>query len=93
MKIIKPGREQNGWSIEATCTGEGNGGGGCGAVLLVEAPDLYITSRSPMGRDYEEFATFRCPSCRVETDLARPGKAMQIARSNGREKSGGIDRG
>jgi hypothetical protein len=84
MKILKPGREQSGWAIETTCTGEGNGGGGCGAVLLVEAADLYITSRDTMGRDYEEFATFQCPTCGVETDLSKPGKAIQIARENGR---------
>lgn len=43
MKIIKEGRKQTGWSKELTCTGKGNGGGGCGAVLLVEQTDLYNT--------------------------------------------------
>lgn len=64
---MKKGREQKGWAKEFTCTGKGNGGGGCGAVLLVERDDLYQTSRSSLGEtDY--FVTFRCPECKVETD-------------------------
>jgi mevalonate kinase len=66
MKILKPGRKQNGWATKATCTG--NGGGGCGAQLLVEQGDLYRTSSSSLGEtDY--FVTFRCTACGVETDL------------------------
>ena len=68
MKILKPGREQKGWSVEVTCTGGGNGGGGCGAVLLVEQADLYKTYRNARD-ETDTFITFRCPSCRVETDL------------------------
>ncbi len=44
MKVIKPGRPQKGWSHEFTCTGDGNGRGGCGAILLVEQEDLYEKS-------------------------------------------------
>ncbi len=71
MKVLKPGREQKGWSTEATCTGEGNQGGGCGAVLLVEEADVYKTqSGGGYGGDSpEDFATFKCPSCGVQTDL------------------------
>ena len=36
MKVLQPGRPQQGWSTEATCTGKGNGDGGCGARLLVD---------------------------------------------------------
>lgn len=43
MKVIKPGRSPDGWSAQRKCTGAGNNGGGCGAVLLVEAADLFIT--------------------------------------------------
>lgn len=68
MKVIIPGREQNGWSQEYTCTGDGNGNGGCGAVLLVEQADLYETSHSFMGEtDY--YTTFKCSACGVETDI------------------------
>jgi hypothetical protein len=68
MKIIKPGREQNGWAKEYECTGSGNGGGGCGAVLLVEEKDLYRTFRSCF-EEIEWFITFKCGCCGVETDL------------------------
>lgn len=68
MKIIKPGRNQKGWAHEFTCTGAGNGNGGCGAILLVEQADLYQTSSSYMNEtDY--YVTFKCISCRVETDV------------------------
>ncbi len=68
-RILKPGRRQTGWTTEATCTGGGNGGGGCGAELLVEQPHLYRTSRSSYDGDTEHFTTFRCPACGVETDI------------------------
>jgi len=68
MKVLKEGREQSGWSTEATCTGAGNGDGGCGAVLLVEAGDVYETTS--WARDEQtSYATFCCMACGVETDL------------------------
>jgi hypothetical protein len=68
MKVIIPGRPQNGWSKEFTCTGAGNGNGGCGAVLLVEQDDLYQTSRSFYDGSSEYYVTFKCCECGVETD-------------------------
>jgi hypothetical protein len=71
MKVIKPGSGQKGWSSEATCTGAGNGNGGCGAVLLVEQPDLFCTSSSCRDEtDY--FTTFKCSECGVLTDIKTP---------------------
>lgn len=68
MKVLEKGRQQKGWSKEAKCTGDGNGGGGCGAKLLVEQPDLYRTMRCCRDEtDY--FETFTCAECGVETDL------------------------
>lgn len=68
MKILKEGRPQKGWSIEATCTGAGNKGGGCGAVLLVEQPDLFKTYSS--ARDETTmYITFKCAACGVKTDI------------------------
>ena len=32
MKVIKKGKRQ-GWTKRVTCTGNGNGGFGCGAIL------------------------------------------------------------
>ena len=69
MKIIEPGRPQQGWSIEAGCTGHGNGNGGCGAKLIVEQPDLFKTFRG-VRDEHEECVTFKCAACGVLTDLA-----------------------
>ena len=69
MKVLKKGRPQRGWSKELECTGAGNGGGGCGARLLVEIGDVFETERSCMGRDIDYFVTFRCSECGVLTDI------------------------
>ena len=66
MKVIKKGREQKGWAKEFECTGEGNQGGGCGAILLVEQADV-VASVFASGR-----TTFRCSECGVETDIPAP---------------------
>lgn len=70
MKVIKPGREQKGWSKQFKCTGNGNGDGGCGAILLVEEGDLYRTERSFMA-ETDHYITFKCCACGVETDLSK----------------------
>jgi hypothetical protein len=73
MKIIKPGREQKGWAREEDRTGHGNDGGGCGARLLVEEADLFVTSRGGYGDDSPDlFLTFKCAACGVATDVKRP---------------------
>lgn len=74
MKVIKKGTGQKGWSTEVKCTGDGNHGGGCGATLLVEQPDLYITRSHHYDGSSESYVTFTCPECDVETDLPE-GKA------------------
>lgn len=73
MKILKKGRVQKGWAIEQTCSGAGNGlkkGGmtGCGATLLVEQPDVFVTETHHRD-ETDRYHTFRCPDCGVETDL------------------------
>lgn len=68
MKVITPGREQRGWAREEKCTGHGNGGGGCGAILLVEQGDLYKT-QSHCRDETETFITFQCVACKVQTDI------------------------
>ncbi len=78
MKIIKPGRTQAGYSIEQTCTGSNNGGGGCGAVLLVEAADLYIT-QSHARDESTDYVTFQCSACGVLTDIKKPTPAAWAA--------------
>lgn len=84
MKVIKKGREQKGWSKEYTCTGKGNGDGGCGARLLVSEGDFYETSSSCMG-EVDYYITFRCPCCGVETDIDDvPGRMWTVVRSKRR---------
>lgn len=69
MKVRKPGRQQTGYSVEALCSGKGNGGGGCGAKLLVEQPDMRYFSGTDYPIDRPAAVTFRCCSCGVLTDL------------------------
>lgn len=81
MKVLKRGRKQKGWTSEFTCTGKGNGGGGCGAKLLVSEDDLYHTFSSALG-EVETYTTFRCPCCGVETDVEVPYSVTPNARRN-----------
>lgn len=79
MKVLKKGREQKGWSSEQTCTGHGNGNGGCGAKLLVEIGDVFETTSCAMG-EVDCYVTFRCP-CGVLTDLMGvPSHVRETAR-------------
>lgn len=79
MKVIAKGRPQNGWAEEMTCTGAGNGRGGCGAQLLVEIGDVFTTYSNPMGRDPSWFLTFECPECGVLTDIGGAPQAVWAA--------------
>jgi hypothetical protein len=73
MKVLKPGRPQTEYSVEQTCTGDGNGGGGCGAVLLVEYPDMRYLPGVPGDTwgSRDPAVMFRCCSCGVVTDMAK----------------------
>ena len=79
MKILRKGRPQTGWAKEYTCTGAGNGDGGCGAVLLVEIGDVFETQRNCM-HETVYFTTFRCPECQVLTDINVPGHVRDAAK-------------
>jgi hypothetical protein len=80
MKLVKPGREQNGWAKEFVCTGVGNGNGGCGATLLVEEGDVFRTSSCHQG-EVDHFTTFRCCACGVDTDIEVPSHVTSKAPS------------
>ena len=72
MKVVKKGRSQNGWAKEFTCTGRGNGDGGCGAKLRVERDDLFRTE-SHAGWETDSYVTFECAACGVLTDINERG--------------------
>lgn len=69
MKIIKEGTGQKGWAREYTCSGDGNGGGGCGAVLLVEADDLMNYTKVHLDGSTTAYVLFKCCCCGVLTDV------------------------
>lgn len=69
MKVIKKGRPQRGWAKEHKCTGAGNGGGGCGALLLVEKDDLLRTGSHHYDGSDDYYVSFVCPGCGVMTDI------------------------
>lgn len=66
MRVLEKGP---GWNIEVKCTGAGNSGIGCGAKLLVERDDIYLTHSYDMVGDCTTYNTIRCPICGVETDI------------------------
>lgn len=70
MKVIKLGRKQKGWATRYVCTGNGNGGGGCRATLLVEAADVYQTESNHYDGSTDTYVTFSCGACGVATDIA-----------------------
>ena len=67
MKVVEKGP---GWSIQKRCTGEGNGGGGCGSLLEIEREDIYETSNTDMTGFTDHYMTFRCEVCGVESDIS-----------------------
>ncbi len=77
MKLIKKGRDQQGWTKEFDCTGARRGGGGCGAVLLVGELDL---EPCRTGVDYlsagDASVLFRCCECGVKTVVEAPSRVI-----------------
>ena len=69
MKIIKEGKRKT-WGLELLCTGKGNSeeAGCCGATLLVEADDVFLTSAL---NDKEQYYTFECFFCECWTDIPK----------------------
>ena len=66
MKVLQRGE---GWKLEVTCTGRGNGGGGCGSVLEINEEDIYNTYHYDYAGDKDTYYTISCPICGKETDI------------------------
>ena len=65
MKVIREGKA---WVLQHECTGFGNEGKGCGALLEMERSDLrYFAGGGYMDRD--PAVVFKCPCCKQTTDL------------------------
>ncbi len=72
MEIVRPGREQDGWSKEFECTGtEYNGPTGCGALLRVTKADLFQKHTHDIGGARDE-TVMMCPCCGAQTVLPEP---------------------
>lgn len=87
MRVIKKGRKQKGWSKEYVCTGFGNGGGGCGAKLLVSEFDLYGTSSHHYDGTSDYYTTFCCCECGVETDVTDHPPRVSGTRPSEKERA------
>jgi len=69
MKVLQKGTGQKGWARKMRCTGRGNRGCGCGAILLVEFADLFKTFSSARD-ETTTYITFKCCECSAEAFLA-----------------------
>lgn len=88
MKVLKRGRDQKGWAIEAACTGEGYGNGGCGAKLLVEEEDLHWHEYGDGEGGMTNCIAFKCVECGVWTEIKDvPTPIREKVRSSGRRYS------
>ena len=69
MEVVKKGRIPRGCTKKFRCSGKGNGGGGCGALLLVSEYDVYETVSEHYDGSADYYNTFCCSECGVETDI------------------------
>lgn len=70
MKILEAGKSTK-WSIQHRCTGWGNGGNGCEALLEIEYDDLryFQGNNSPTWGGRDPAVSFKCPCCGKLTDI------------------------
>ncbi len=73
MKILEPGKNgSTTWSMQHRCTGWGNSGKGCEALLELEFDDLryFPGTGGEVTWGYRDPAvSFKCPCCGKLTDL------------------------
>jgi len=75
-KVIESGNSKDAgcYVKQVTCTGKGQGGGGCGAVLEVNMQHIY-PNNSTNGFH------FVCPECHNYTSISVPAQIAQQIRS------------
>lgn len=72
MKVLEPGTKTLlHWTIQHRCTGWGNSGNGCDALLEIEKTDLryFKGNDSPTWGGRDPAVTFKCPCCSTLTDI------------------------
>lgn len=71
MKVLKEGKpvEKVAWKQVVKCTGEGNSGGGCDALLQVVRSDLRFYDGNSGYFQRPNAVVMRCPCCGATTDL------------------------
>jgi len=62
MKVLEKGNP-NGWEIERVCTGDGFGGGGCGAELVIREKDIGLC------KSEKDTYCFSCRECGTITRI------------------------
>jgi hypothetical protein len=85
MKVLRNEEGPYKWKQKVYCTGKGNGGGGCGALLEVSDEDIYHTFSYDMYGDCDSFYTIVCPLCGTETDLRLENHYVECS-NNSKEK-------
>ncbi|HAB67135.1 MAG TPA: hypothetical protein DCE23_07185 [Firmicutes bacterium] len=63
------------WKIEKECTSNNNG---CGAILEIEAVDIYLSYQHGSNK---YLYTFRCPCCNKETTIPENEIPFSIRRA------------
>ena len=75
MKIIKK-NDKPFWTMQLTCSGEGNEVDNgrnkclpCGSTLEIDANDIFITSHRCIDNSIDYYYSVKCPCCNCVTDL------------------------
>lgn len=84
MEVLEEGKK---WSINYRCNGIGFPGGGCGALLKIEAEDIYAIIKN-IDEETDEFMysksdycyTFKCPCCNIETEICEKELPINVKR-------------
>ncbi len=70
MKILEYGNKAS-WETKQKCDANGWEGLGCGAKLLIDAEDIFISERIFIDGSSENYFTFTCPVCGQNSDICK----------------------